>query len=106
MKNHRRTILQCFVMLTLVGVAPLITPKANAQAKYNLPKSGSEMLAAEHDDHNEEAITIASLAGPWQMTLIGYTGCGMTTMLVTFTLNEYGLSSTTIKGHTSDPATT
>ena len=35
----------------------------------------------------------ADLAGRWQMTLIGQTGCGFGTTLYTFTLNASGSSS-------------
>jgi hypothetical protein len=49
----------------------------------------------------EPPITLAGLAGPWQMTLTGFTGCGTTTMLVTFTLDATGSGPTTTTGHTS-----
>jgi len=35
----------------------------------------------------------ADLAGPWQMTTIGQTGCGFGTTLYTFTLNSAGVAS-------------
>jgi len=74
MKNHRRTILASLAVLTLVGGASLITLRA--------------------DEHDEEAITIRSLAGPWQMTLFGVGGCGTGTSVVNFTLNDlrFGLN--------------
>jgi len=43
------------------------------------------------------------LAGMWQATLTGDTGCGITTLLVTFTLNAAGTGPATIDGHTSFP---
>ena len=51
-------------------------------------------------------ITKADLAGPWQATLIGNTGCGLVSMLVTFTLDSSGTATNaTIKGHLSGPST-
>jgi len=52
------------------------------------------------------AITIDQLAGPWQATLIGNTGCGLVAMLVNFTLNSSGIATdATITGHLSGPNT-
>jgi hypothetical protein len=49
-------------------------------------------------------ITKADLAGPWQAALIGNTGCGLNSMLVTFTLNSSGTATNaTITGHLSGP---
>lgn len=84
MKNYRRTILASLALLALAGVAWLTTLKA-----------------ADLDDRNDAAITIRSLAGPWQMTLFGVGGCGTGTSVVNFTLNDCGLGSTVVKGHTS-----
>jgi hypothetical protein len=36
------------------------------------------------------ARTLQALAGTWQATLLGNTGCGLQSMLVTFTLNSSG----------------
>jgi hypothetical protein len=94
MKNHHRTIFASFTVLALVGAASLITHKT--------------LKADEHED-SEGAITIASLAGPWQMTLTGFTGCGMSTSVVTFTLDTNGTGSATNRSHTSgcgDPVST
>ena len=49
----------------------------------------------------EPPITLAQLAGPWAMTLTGDTGCGITTLYVTFTLNTSGSGSATYVSHTS-----
>ena len=38
-------------------------------------------------------INKADLSGPWQMTLFGNTGCGLESMLVTFTLNGSGVAN-------------
>ena len=51
-------------------------------------------------------ISKADLAGPWQATLIGNTGCGLVSMLVNFTLNSSGTATNaTIVGHLSGPNT-
>ncbi len=39
------------------------------------------------------SITVQDLAGTWQATLIGNTGCGLTSMLVTFTLDSSGMAT-------------
>jgi hypothetical protein len=52
------------------------------------------------------AVTIAQLAGSWQATLVGNTGCGLVSMLVTFTLNSSGSATdATITTHLSGPNT-
>jgi hypothetical protein len=43
----------------------------------------------------------ADLAGPWAITLIGNTGCGMSTMRATGTLNSAGVGVFTLRGHTT-----
>ena len=51
-------------------------------------------------------ITKADLAGPWQATLIGNTGCGLVSMKVNFTLNSSGTATNaTITSHLSGPNT-
>jgi hypothetical protein len=47
-------------------------------------------------------IVRSDVAGPWQMTIIGQTGCGFGTSLYTFTLDDHG-SSSNVSGtyHTS-----
>lgn len=51
-------------------------------------------------------ITKADLAGPWQATLVGNTGCGLVSMLVTFTLNGSGTATNAaITTHLSGPST-
>jgi hypothetical protein len=44
------------------------------------------------------AITIAQLAGSWQVTLVGNTGCGTTSLLFTGTLNSKGVATGTLVG--------
>jgi hypothetical protein len=46
-------------------------------------------------------ITISQLAGPWSVSLIGNTGCGWTSLLVTFTLGYGGHGTATYQSHTS-----
>ncbi len=45
-----------------------------------------------------QPITVAQLAGPWQITLFGNTGCGQTAMLFTGTLNATGTATGTLAG--------
>jgi hypothetical protein len=47
------------------------------------------------------AAKISQLAGPWSVSLIGNTGCGWSSMLVTFTLDATGTGTATIQSHTS-----
>jgi hypothetical protein len=45
-------------------------------------------------------ITKSDLSGSWQMTLIGNTGCGLSSYVVTFTLNSSGVATNaTETGH-------
>lgn len=83
MKYFRNASLTLLAVVALVAVASLIT----------------RALVAEEDD--DKGITLASLAGPWQMTLTGDTGCGISTSVVTFTLDSTGSGSATIRSHTS-----
>jgi hypothetical protein len=46
-------------------------------------------------------ITKSQLAGPWTATIIGTTGCGVTTMYVTFRLSATGTGSATNQMHTA-----
>ena len=49
-------------------------------------------------------ISKADLAGSWQATLVGNTGCGLVSMLVNFTLNGAGTATNaTITTHLSGP---
>lgn len=56
------------------------------------------------------AITIAQLSGPWQIALVGNTGCGVTSLQFNGTLNTSGTSTGTLTdssgcGLTSSTAT-
>ena len=44
------------------------------------------------------AITIAQLAGPWQIALVGFTGCGQSALLFTGSLNASGKAVGTLTG--------
>jgi hypothetical protein len=46
-------------------------------------------------------ITLAKLKGPWAATIVGNTGCGLSTMYVTFTLDAtgHGTGTATIVNH-------
>jgi hypothetical protein len=46
-------------------------------------------------------ITLAKLKGPWAATIVGNTGCGLSTMYVTFTLDATGngQGTATVVGH-------
>jgi hypothetical protein len=79
MKNHRQPgRLAVLAVLLLVTVGSLVTLSA-AQAKMS-------------------PITIAQLAGPWQIALIGTTGCGSSSLLFTGTLNSSGTAVGTLIG--------
>ena len=54
-----------------------------------------------HAQEYRPAITMAHLQGPWQMTLIGNTGCGFSSMLVNVTLDATGSGMATSTGHSS-----
>jgi hypothetical protein len=82
MNHHRRRIapsrLVVLVVLSLITVASLV----------KLSKATG-------------TITKADLSGPWAMTVTGVTGCGETTMYVTFTLNSAGSGTSTQQGHSA-----
>lgn len=48
-----------------------------------------------------QAASISALAGKWTAVLGGNTGCGATSMYVTFTLNNAGVGTATIQGHST-----
>ena len=60
----------------------------------------SSVLMVEPSSATIGGISKQDLSGPWQMTLNGNTGCGLTSMLVTVTLNSTGVgANATIKSH-------
>ena len=72
MNNHFQPVrLAVFALLLLATVGSLVTLSA-AQERI------------------KPAITVAQLAGPWQITVVGNTGCGISSLLFTGTLNAQG----------------
>jgi len=62
----------------------------------------SGALYAQRDVVEREApIRLHEMAGSWQVTLIGNTGCGITSMLVNVTLNSVGSGTVNSVGHTA-----
>jgi hypothetical protein len=60
-----------------------------------------------HSTASIGTITKADLSGNWQMTLFGNTGCGLTSMLVTYTLNASGsATNASITSHVINPTLT
>jgi hypothetical protein len=57
--------------------------------------------AAQAQTARPPAAKMPQLAGPWTVSLIGNTGCGWSSMLVTFTLESSGVGTATIQSHTS-----
>ena len=57
--------------------------------------------AAQAQTARPPAAKMPQLAGPWTVSLIGNTGCGWSSMLVTFTLESSGAGTATIQSHTS-----
>jgi hypothetical protein len=84
---EKRSLLARFTFVTVLaltiisGGTPLMTARAQSAARF--------------------PITIAQLAGPWTVSLIGNTGCGWTSLLVTFTLGSGGHGTATYQSHTS-----
>jgi hypothetical protein len=58
----------------------------------------ASLVVAGAAENVKPAITIAQLAGPWQIALVGFTGCGQTAMLFTGTLNSSGAAEGTLTG--------
>jgi len=81
--RRQAALLALFAVITLVALASLTT------------------LSSAADTAVKPQVTIAQLKGPWAMTLTGVTGCGATTMYVTFTLNAKGSGDATQIGHSS-----
>jgi hypothetical protein len=59
-----------------------------------------------HSTASIGSITKSDLAGNWQMTLLGNTGCGLSAMLVTFTMNAGTATNATITSHVINPTAT
>jgi len=53
-------------------------------------------------DQNDAPLTVASLQGTWQLSFMGITGCGFTTMVETALLDGTGVGKvTTAQSHTA-----
>jgi hypothetical protein len=70
-KNRQRVRLAGLVALGLVAMVAMVRP-----SKATIG-----------------TVSKADLSGPWQMTIVGQTGCGFGTTLYTFSLNGSGTSS-------------
>ena len=55
-------------------------------------------LGAAQDVGVKAPITLAQLAGPWQIAVVGNTGCGISSLLFTGTLNTSGVATGTLIG--------
>jgi hypothetical protein len=58
----------------------------------------SLVAARAAENVNPATTTIAQLAGPWQIALVGFTGCGQTAMLFTGRLDSSGTAEGTLTG--------
>ncbi len=76
----RSITLATLMVITIVSVQPGAVAQNNAKV---------EAVATQ----------LGQLAGPWQITLAGYTGCGETTLLVNVTLDSSGAGMATYHGH-------
>jgi hypothetical protein len=47
-------------------------------------------VAADQNEQVQPQLALAALKGRWAATLVGNTGCGLTSMFVTFRLNSAG----------------
>ena len=57
--------------------------------------------SAANDQENEQGSAISRLAGNWQLTIFGVTGCGFSSSLVKVTLDASGKGSAVSTYHTS-----
>jgi hypothetical protein len=84
-KHSSKTKLVLLAVVCLAGIASVVT--------YSTASIGS--------------VNKGDLSGNWQMTLLGNTGCGLSSMLVTFTLNGSGTATNaTITSHDINPTAT
>jgi hypothetical protein len=87
MKDHRNPVrFACLIVLLLVTIVSMEQPSAAADGAAVVPST---------------AITRAQLQGHWAATVVGNTGCGLTSMYVTFVLNSaaHGNGTATIVAH-------
>lgn len=81
--NHHRQPVRLAVLATLLlaVVTSLTTFGAAADGKAKPP------------------ISVSQLAGPWQISVVGNTGCGSSSLLFTGTFNSQGVASGTLIGN-------
>lgn len=83
-QDRRQPVRHAFLaVLLLVGIASVVT------------------LSTAQDVAQPPAATRAKMVGPWTVTLVGNTGCGISSMLVTFNLDITGNALATVKGHST-----
>jgi len=58
-------------------------------------------IAAHAQTSARPAVTVSQLAGSWTAALVGNTGCGFTSMRVTFTLDSAGTGTATISANSA-----
>jgi hypothetical protein len=76
------TLVAVVTMLSVVGLVSVRPPRAAAQFR--------------------RPVTFASVQGPWALALVGNTGCGITSMYVTFDLNASGVdNNATLQFHST-----
>jgi hypothetical protein len=88
MKRSIRVSLSMAAVLAAVAITTLMHTAGALYAQ----RGGAE---------GEVPIVVPEMAGSWQMTLIGNTGCGFTSMLVDVTLNGAGSGTVNTVGHTA-----
>jgi hypothetical protein len=82
LKPQPRSVRAAFLaVLVLITISSLATLSAAADAKA------------------KRLITVAQLAGPWQIGIVGNTGCGFSSLLVDVTLNASGTGTASLTGH-------
>jgi hypothetical protein len=86
-KSMRRAMMAAIL---LVSLASLVTPGAAQEVKAR------------------PEITVSQLAGPWQIGIVGNTGCGESSMMFTGTLSASGVATGTLTGNSyaCGPSTT
>jgi hypothetical protein len=57
------------------------------------------ITASAQNANGAPPITISQLAGPWQVAVVGNTGCGISSLLFTGTLNSSGVATGTLTGN-------
>jgi hypothetical protein len=58
-------------------------------------------IAAHAQTNAQPAVTVSQLAGSWTAAMVGNTGCGFTSMYVTFTLDSVGTGTANITSNSA-----